>query len=185
MSQITESEERGMTYPALTVVGEEYDFIDQKLREQLQERTLGIGALPVVFPISATSILNSQIAVAFRSSLQKRLWHFLIPDGEADEFLVRNNKEYTFDATDAETTALFLQPYVQTGLFINECVNLDMSLVNGVIKLTEKAQNHKDRYSSVSYANWIISNFDKTLLRDTEEDNTSDWDILSALTQIC
>lgn len=172
MSQITACDERGIDFPALTVVGNEFDFIEDKLRQELMERTLGLGALPVLFPISASQTLNSQMAVSFRSSLQKKMWTFLIPDGDAEEFLIRTNKEYIKNPNDSNSYAFFLSPYIQTGLFIGECINLDMGLANGLIRLTEKSGCYKDRYSSVSYANWIISQFDKNLLKENEE---KDW----------
>lgn len=180
LSQVTSHEERGIDFPPFTVVND--PFIDEKVREEMKERTLGINALPIIFPITASQQLNSQIAVAFRSSLQKKLWEFLIPEGEAEVFLTKNNKEF-LDVDDSSTRAFFLSSYVNVGLFVGECINLDMSLVNGLIKLTEKPGNYRDRYTSVSYCNWIISNvFDKFLLKENEE--LDDWEILMGVTNI-
>jgi hypothetical protein len=180
LSQVTTSDERGVDFPPFTVVDD--PFVDEKTREELVGRTLGVNALPVVYPISASQSLNSQIAVSFRSSLQKKLWNFLIPDGDAEEFLIKSQKEFTEDANDSYTTAFFLNPYVQTGLFVGECINLDMTISSGLIKLVEKPGCHKDRYTSVSYANWVISRFDQDLLRETEE--VDDFSALMAITQI-
>jgi len=141
-----------------------------------------VGAIPVIFPILASQNLNSQIAVSFRSSLQKKLWNFLLPEGEAEDFLIKTNKEFISDANDSENYVRFLMPYTQTSLFIGECINLEMTLVNGLIKLTEKAGNFKDRYSSLSYGNWVISQFDKNLLKETEE--SDDWSELMGVTQV-
>jgi hypothetical protein len=180
LSQPTLCDERGITYPPMTVA--EYDFIEEKLKIELRERTLGVNASQVVCPILASQSLNSQIAVAFRGSLQKKLWNFLIPDGDAEDFLIRTQKEFTQDANDSSSFAFFLAPYVATGLFIGECINLDMSLSSGMIKLTEKSGCYKDRYSSVSYANWVISQFDKDLIKETED--VDDWSILEGITQV-
>jgi hypothetical protein len=183
LSQVTMSDERGITFPAMTVVGREFDIVDQKLYEELMNRTLGVNAIPIIFPILASQNLNSQIAVAFRSSLQKKLWNFLIADGDAEEFLIKNNKEFTSNPNDSSLFSYFLNPYVQTGLFIGECINLDMSLVNGLIKLAEKPGNYKDRYSSVSYGNWIIhSVFDPELIKENVEEN--EWDIIRGITMV-
>ena len=179
LGQVTIDEDRGINYEPFTVVDESVNFLDQKIREELRARTLGIGARPVIFPISATQILNSQIASAFRASLQKKLWSFLIADGEAEEFLIKTNKEFTGDPNDSSAFGFFLNPYVQTGLFIGECINLDMTLVNGLVKLVEKPGTYKDRYSSISYANWFISYFDRTLLKETEEYTNELSDLLS------
>jgi hypothetical protein len=182
LTEPTICEDRGVTYPALGVVNETFDYIKQDVREELRrEHTRSLNPLEVIFPISASQDLNSQIANSFRISLQHRLWSFLIGDGDAEDFLIRNNDEFTKDANDSDAFAFFLNPYVQTGLFIGECINLDMTLVSGKVKLTEKAGCYKDRYSAISYANWVISHFDQELLK--ESDISDDWEILSALTQ--
>lgn len=177
LGQVTSYEERGVEYPPMTV--SDNPFVDEKLYLELKERTLGINPLPIIFPILATSQLNSQIAVSFRSSLQKKMWEFLLGEAEAEEFLVKTNKEY-FGVEDESSRAFLLNPYVQTGLFISECVNLDLSLVSGNIKLTERSQNHKDRYSSISYGNYIISEvFDKDIIGENKEED--DFETMSAL----
>jgi len=182
LTEPTICEDRGVTYPALGVVNETFDFIKEDVREELRKgHTRSLNPLEVIFPISASQDLNSQIANSFRISLQHRLWNFLIGDGDAEDFLIRNNDEFTKDANDSDAFAFFLNPYVQTGLFIGECINLDMTLVSGKVKLTEKAGCYKDRYSAISYSNWVISHFDQELLK--ESDTSDDWEILSALTQ--
>ncbi len=173
LSQVTIDDERGLTYPAITVA-EFRDFIDESVYNEFHGRTLGINAIPLLFPVSASQGLNEQIAVAFKKSLQNKMWHFLLPDGDAEEFLIKTNKEFIEDPNDSSNFTFFLSPYVQTGLFIGECINLDMSLVNGKIKLTEKPGSYKDRYSSVSYGNWVCNYFDKGLLKivSTEDEWT-------------
>lgn len=158
------------------------EFIDKNIIEELQKRTLGIDPLEVIFPISATQILNSQIAVSFRSSLQKKLWEFLIPDMEGEEFLLQHDKAFITAYDEPAIRAFYLYPYVQTNLLINECINLEMKLVNGNIKLEEKEGSYKDRFTSISYMNWVISYFDLELLKD--DSGEDDLDALLAVTKI-
>lgn len=172
LSQVLQHDERGIVIPAFTVVGDEFTLVDNKLREDLTNRTLGLGALPVIFPIQATQSLNSHIAVIFRSSLQKKLWNFLVDENTAEEFLIRNNKEFMADANNSEITAYYLAPYVQASLFIGECINLDMTLANGNVRLQERPGLYKDRFSAVSYANYFIDFLDKSLLQETEDYNS-------------
>jgi len=167
LSQVTPSDERGINFPPMGVVGREFDFVEEKLREELEGRTLGMNAMPVIFPIAASATLNSQIAVMFRTSLQKKMWNFLIPDGDAETFLIKSQKEFMKNGED-NSYSFFMSPYVQTGLLISECVGLDMVLNNGIVKLSERPGARKDRYSSVSYANFIISQFDTDLLRESQ-----------------
>lgn len=180
LSQVTRNDERDIDYPPFTVA--DFEFIEDKLKEELRGRTLGINPLPVVMPMLASQALNSQMAASFRSSLQRRLWQFLIPDGDAEEWLLKNNREFSSDVSDSETFGFFMNPYVQVGLLISECINLDMTLVNGLIKLTEKPGCYKDRFSSIMYLNWLVSQFDKDLLKQSEDKN--EWDIIQSVTYI-
>ncbi len=183
LTEPTICDDRGITYPALGIVDDIFDFIKKDAREDLvKNHTRSLNPLPVMFPISASQESNSQMASSLRMSLQKKLWHFLISDGDAEEFLIRNIPEFTQDANDSDLYAFYMSPYLNTNLMISECINLDMSLVGGKIKLTEKSGCYKDRYSAILYANWVISSFDQELIR--EEDTSSDWDIISGLTQI-
>lgn len=179
LSQITESEERGITFPPFTV--SDNNNIDDKIKDELKERTLGLNPLPVVFPISASQSLNSQMAVAFRASLQKKMWNFLVSENDIEEFLIKTYRDYM--TNDAESfRSFYLTPYLNTSLLIGECVNLDMILTNGLIKLAEKEGNYKDRYSSVSYLNYVVTFFDKDLLKET--DTGSDLEAMLGVTMV-
>jgi hypothetical protein len=184
LTEPTICDDRGITYPALGIVDDVFDFIKKEAREDLvKNHTRSLNPLPVMFPISASQESNSQMASSLRMSLQKKLWHFLISDSDAEEFLIRNIPEFTQDINDSETYGFYMNPYLNTNLMISECINLDMSLVGGKIKLTEKAGCYKDRYSAILYANWVISSFDQELVKEGD-DNSTDWDIISGLTQI-
>lgn len=175
LSENTMDEDRGETYLPFTVVDEAFSSIKEDVRKELRQRTRAINALPVIFPMSASQDLNSQIAHSFRSSLQKKLWKFLILDGDAEEFLIKSkNKEFLTNSSDSLVYAFYLNPYVQTGLLISECINLDLTLVSGKVKLIEKPGCHKDRYSAISYANYFISQeFDMALVKE-KDDSMSD-----------
>lgn len=179
LCQVTKSEERGIEFPAMTVA--EDINIEEKLRIELRDRTLGLNAIPVIYPILASQSLNSQIAVSFRGSLQKKMWSFLLSDNEVEEFLIKTYKDFMTNDDDG-ARSFYLNPYVNTSLFIGECINLDMKLVNGVIKLSESGNNFKDRYTSVSYLNYVAGFFDKELMQDV--DNTSDFDAMMSVTMV-
>jgi hypothetical protein len=181
LTQITTDEERGIDYPAFTVVDTNFE-IEEKLRDDLARRTLGSNPMPVVFPILATPQLNSQIAVAFRSSLQKRMWEFLDMDSNAEEFLLKDFKELLTD--DGTLKAFLLSPFVQTGLLVSECLNLNMKLSNGYIKLEETPGSHKDRYTATSYLNYVVDKYFDPSIKGDNNDTQSDWDLLSSLIQV-
>jgi hypothetical protein len=176
LTQVTRNDERGIDYEPMTIV--DVDYLEEKAKKDLQDRTLGINPLEVIYPISATAPLNSKIAVAFRTALKSGLWSFLCDQNEAEEFLIKTNKEFLGESSDR---AFFLNPYIGTELLIGECVNLDMKLSAGLIKLEERENTYKDRYSAISYLNWIVSSeFDSDLLAVNEEQDN--WDIIESVT---
>ena len=168
MTQITQDDERGVTYPAMTIA--EFDFIDNSVRTDLTRRTLANNALPVIVPILGSPLLNSQIAVALRTSLQKKLWSFLIPDAEAEEYLTKTNKNFIGDSATSDDYAYYMQPYINTTLCIGEAINLDYELRGGLVRLEEKSGSYKDRYSSLAYGNYLISILDKDIMKDKNEE---------------
>jgi len=80
---------------------------------------LEVNAKPVIFPITASQELNSEIAIAFRDTLKRKLWDFLIGDAEAEEFLLKNHKELLTD--DSELKYFLLQVYCTNKLLVGEC----------------------------------------------------------------
>jgi len=178
MSSITTNEERGIEYPAFGVM--EHNSISEEVRNELRDRCLGVNPLPVVYPISASAKLNSEIAVAFRSALQKKLFDFLVSDIDADDYLTRTNKEFL--EVETSLRPWFLHPHVQTNLLIQECVNLELNVLNGMIKLTE-GTGRKDRYTCVSYANYFVSEvLDRELLK--QGDNTDEWSVIQSISLV-
>lgn len=161
-------EERNIAYPAFTLCN--LNTLDNQQREDYLSRVTSINALPVVFPVMANPSLNSRIASEFKSALQNRKWEFLVHQLDAENYLLDSQPEYTLSATDNNVTAFFLNPYVQTTLFIDECMNLETSLVNNNIKL-DRPNGRKDRYTSVSYANYFAEILDRAYMRETNYDN--------------
>ena len=139
-------------------------LVDQKVYDELIGRTLGRDAFACIFPISATAPLNSLIAVKFRERLKKKLIAFLIDDNSEEEFLIRSGNKDILDQDDTGIRAYLLQSHLQTSLFINESIALEMAPANGLVKLVEPSGARKDRYTSVSYLNYYVSLMDIELL---------------------
>ena len=178
LSKITTSDERGIDFPPFTVTND--NFIDDKIKQELLDRTLGVGALPVIYPIIASQSSNSIMYSSLRNSLQKKLWKFLVSEGDAEDFLVKSNVEFRNNSLEGNVYGYFMSPYVNTSLLISECINLDMTLVGGLVKLSEKPGAYKDRFSSILYMNYIVSEFDKQLMKENEVVN--DLETLMAVT---
>ena len=50
-----------------------------------------------------------------------------------------------------------------------------MKISGGKIKLEEQEGARKDRYTSISYANYFASKLDSDLLKESEEEDESAW----------
>lgn len=176
LGQITKDGERGVEYPAMTVM--KHESIDTTTYEELLGRTLGLNALPIIYPISVNLRMNSDIAVQMRDKLQKRMWGFLADEPTAEDYWVRSKLKKEF----LDNKPFFLSPYVQTSLLVNESINLSLSMLSGNVRLTENAGSRKDRYTSLSYGNYYISLLDQELLRISED--WDEWAMLEQITQI-
>lgn len=179
MSSITHSDKRGIDYAPFTVI--ESSLLDESVKKELRDRTLGVDALPIIFPITASAKLNSEIAVAFRAALQKKLFDFLATDNDAEDYLTQNNKEFFKVEDDISLRTFLLHPFVQTNLLVGECINLELNIVNGMIKLTE-GTGRKDRYTCISYMNFFASALDRELLKD--EDDGDEWSMIRSMTYV-
>ncbi len=181
LTSITKDDSRGMEYAAMKVMS--HYSIDQKVYEELSDRTLGTNAKECIYPISASQSLNSQIAISFRDRLKRKLFKFLVDDSEEEDFLIKTGNKDILDQEDTEIKAFLTSANVQTTLLINECISLETKVIGaGVVKLQEQGQSRKDRFTSCSYLNWYISFLDQELLKD--DDGLSDEEAILAITQI-
>ena len=62
-------------------------------------------------------------------------------------------------------------PYYQTSFLIDELINLDHDISNGLIKVKEKSGMRKDRYSSLEYNYYVV---DQIRLKKKVIKNTND-----------
>ena len=180
LTSLTKDDSRGVEYNAMKVMN--HPTIDQKVYEELIERCISNDAKPCIYPISATQQLNSQIAVAFRDRLKRKMLRFLVDENEEEEFLIKNGNRDILDQKDIGARAYLLSPNIQTTLLINESISLEMSVINAeTLKLQEPGNSRKDRYSSCSYLNWYVDYMDKELLKENPKD---DWESIRDVTFI-
>jgi len=173
LGQITKDSERGIEYPAWTVMPDITISNDQF--EELSKRTLGVNAIQNIYPISANAKLNSIMAVEMRDKLQKRMFGFLVDEMSAEDYLTRSSYKKEFlDQGDINAKSWFLAPYVQTSLLVNECINLSMTMSIGNIKLSENPGSRKDRFSSLLYGTHYASILDQELLKEDNYDPTAE-----------
>jgi hypothetical protein len=164
LGQLTKDESRGIEYPPFTVMP--HASIDQSVYDELSKRTLGINALPVIYPFSPSAKLNSTMAVEMKDKLQKRLINLLVDEARAEDYLIKTRTAEFMKSDDPSAKAFFMQPFINTSLMISEAVNLSMSLTAGNIKLSESNTGRKDRVSSLMMGNYYASLLDAELLKD-------------------
>lgn len=180
LGQITKDSERGLEYPAMTIMP--HESIDDSVYAELSKRTLGLNALPIVYCISANAKLNSVMAVEMRDKLQKKLFGFLVDETKAEDYLIRTRSGEYMRGDDVNAKAFFMQPYVQTSLLVNEAINLSMSLMAGNIRLVEPSGARKDRIVCLMMGNYYASLIDSNLLRTN--DTSSDLEAMLSVMRV-
>ena len=177
LGQITKDSERGIEYPAMTIM--RHNSIDEGEYAELHTRTLGVDAQPVIYPISASAKFNSVMATSMKDTLKKKLFKFLVDEARAEDYLIKTKSTEFMTNDDIPAKAFFMQPYVQTTLMINEAISLSMVLSGGNIKLVEPDTGRKDRIVTAMMGNYYASLEDAVLLKQT--DNTSDEESILAV----
>lgn len=141
-------EERGCVYRAWSCVND----------EAMAARCNDIEAPKKIYAIKATLQFNSEAAILLRDTLKRGKIQFLYSETEGMEYW-NSNPHYL--KLSVEDQVLFQAPYYQTSMLINEAINLSYAVVNGNIRVSERGSARKDRYTAVSYANYIAAKLER------------------------
>jgi hypothetical protein len=157
MGRVQYCSERDIEYPAFCA----YNLDNDKV--------LNKGALPVMYALKVTNMAqNHEIAMGLKDAFLKRKIELLINDTEGKDYLVE--KQNLLKKSPSEQARLLL-PYVQTTAAINEIINLEYTIHNGLVKVVEKGTARKDRYSSMAYGNFLANLIEKEELKKRNMDN--------------
>lgn len=137
----TYDEERGVTYPAWTVINAD--------ENKMTNRTIDPNAVPIVYTIKTGIKEKSQMLVHCRDIFSTDSISLLVDTQEAIDYLDENYKYYKMD--EGFSKARMLDPYVQTSSFILEATNLEQVVTQGYISAKEKSGRRKDRVMSLVY----------------------------------
>jgi hypothetical protein len=182
LGMVTKDEKRGKEYPPYTVM--DHPSIDKTLYDECVNRTLGLGAIRNIYPISASQRFNSDIAALLKDKFKRGMFSLLVNENTAEDVLMKNKTYVEETKDDSYLRSVYISPYVQTSLLLQEMLGLDLKTVpGGLIKLEEKPGARKDRFSALAYGNFVASLYDQELLRETD-DSMSDWDTIAGLTLI-
>lgn len=136
--------ELGVTYPALSC------YNNDEMASRCPK-----DAKKAIWSIKASAEFNSNCALLLREGFNSNRIRLLINEYEADKVL-SNLKGY--NKLSAEEKEELKLPYIDTTLLIKEVINLQTEARdNNKIKVKEKSNMRKDRYSSLSYNYWVVS----------------------------
>lgn len=152
----------GVTYPALSCIN----------NPEMAERCKVKGAPKKIWAIKTNAQQNNIMLLALRNGLQNGDINLLVSDDIADLHLPTYIKGFNKLSDNMQT--LIRLPYIQTTFLINEMINLEHDIVNGLIKVHEKTGMRKDRYSSFEYGYWVIQELNKNLKPKPKENKLVD-----------
>lgn len=148
LAKVMYDDEREIEYSPLTCMND----------DEVAERIQVPDADACIFVINATQKLNSKIAINFKTTLQDNKIDFLIPYNKALEDQLPKIPDYV-NSTDIDTQLFYEKPYLETQELINETNNLQIEKKDqtGLIVVSERGTNRKDRYTSCSYGDYFIN----------------------------
>ena len=160
LQKVTQDNIRNEEYPAYTSIN------DDNTVDKIASR----GSLPVVYTIAnPTREFNSKVATELLSAFLKKKLRLLINDIEAKNEMASSSD---FMKKSPEEQAYLLRPYVQTTATVNELINLEYSVQSSNIVISERGSARKDRYSSLSYANYYASLLEEDEIKKRKRGNS-------------
>lgn len=158
--------EMSILYPAISCIN----------NDEMAARCKVKNAPKVIYSVKATDKFNSECALLLRESFKQGKIRLLINDDDAEENILEDIKGYK--NLDMSSQLMLKMPYMNTTLLINELINLKYEPKSNMIRVYEKAGFRKDRYSSLAYNYWLITQLELQL---NEEDETDNFDFNTLL----
>lgn len=143
--------ETGKTYRALTCCNDPEMAMRCKVKE----------AKRVVWSVKANASFNNEICVLLRNGIQNGKVNLPIKEQNIDSILNTLYKGYS--RLSSADQAKLKMAYIQTTMAIYELIKLDHEVKNGQIKVKETAGMRKDRYSSIAYNYWCMTQLELKL----------------------
>lgn len=157
--------ETGEIYPALSCYN----------NPEIAARCTSKNAEKVIWAINASQKFNSECAVKLREGFRQGRIRLLETEYDADALLGEIKGYNQLSVSDKLKMKL---PYINTTLLINELVSLQHEETSGNIKIKERSNMRKDRYSSLSYNYWVSTQIESTLKRKNRNSDVSDGSFL-------
>ncbi|MGL5191658.1 MAG: terminase large subunit domain-containing protein [Cetobacterium sp.] len=145
LQKVQECHSRGIEYPAFTAMNE----------DNTVDKVTSKGAKPVVYTIANPSpTFNNDVATGLLAAFQKKdKLKLLIDHLDARSDMLESKSDYA--KLSPEEQARLELPFVETTALVNELINLEYTLLNQNVRISEKGNARKDRYSSLGYSNYL------------------------------
>lgn len=152
----------------------EYEAFTSMNDDEMASRCQVQDAPKKIYTMKAYAQINSECAISFRDNLRKGKVKLLINENSCKEIL---SGLKGFDSLTGEEQAKFIHPYMQVSALVSEMVNLeaDINTQTSQVKLKEQSGQRKDRWSSVSYGNYLANILEKELRKQDEDDDDRDY----------
>lgn len=141
--------EYGVTYQPLNCIN----------NDDIASRCKYKNAPKKIWAIMGSATFNNDAAIMLRTGFQQGRIHLLMNEYECDQALRETFKGYD-KLNPTERMALQL-PFINTGLAVNELVNLQYESSNNLVRVYEKPGARKDRYSSISYNYFVAQKIER------------------------
>lgn len=152
--------ERGIEYSPLCCMN----------NENIANRIKITGAKPCIYAVNASERFNSDIALLLRNTLQEKKINFLVDFNTAYEEILPKIPEY-ISSPSADIQLFYEAPFLETQELFNEMINLtyEKKVQTGLIKISEKSMDRKDRFTSLAYLNYVCKELENEYLSSSEE----------------
>lgn len=153
--------------------GETYEALTSCNNQEMADRCKVKNAKKVVWCIKANADFNSNASTSLRAGIRNGNVNLLDTEFNSEDTIKKISGYKSMSLNEKSSVEM---PYIQTSLAINEMINLEHSIVNNKVKLTEKSNMRKDRFSSLQY-NYAVMQ----ILANELKPKTVDNEILNML----
>lgn len=162
---------RGLGLPILDLLmkdlvdpmtGEIYGPLSCCNNPEIAARCVSRTAPKAIWAMMGSSQFNSECALALREAFRQGTIKLPITQYECEDALMMLPNYIKFSP--AEIADLKL-PYMHTDMLENELIGLTYEAKNSVIKVQERHGARKDRYSSMSYNNYVAKEIERQIAK--------------------
>lgn len=136
------------------VYGQMYKAMSSINNPEMNERCKSKDTTKCLYIIKPNGKQNNDMCLSLRAAFQNGYINLLASETDMEDKWSTKIKNYN-KLTDRQKAMLSL-PHYQTTFLIDELINLDHEISNGLIKVKEKSGMRKDRYSSLEYNLYVV-----------------------------